>query len=157
MKKYLPVILLIFLISSCKENEESIENKNIEIFQKIKPKLENSITYLKKTYLLNKDFKSKNITTLIPFKKNWIRKNIYYDKFLGDSLLDNNIRIISLRKDLDCDSESLPDIYFEISSKSNRQYYYTYHFCRSKLEKSESLNYKLIPLDENWNLEIEKN
>ena len=94
-------------------------------------------------------------TLKIPNNKNYNRDNIYYDSHLNSLLRDDNIRLISLREDTSCNYSQL---FFEIKSVSGRQYFYVYRFCGSKFKQiSESLNYKLIPLNNKWSLEIEKN
>jgi len=156
MEKYLSLILIVTFFS-CSVKEKDIEAENIEIFHKIKPELQNSISHIKEKYLTNKGLTSKSVYSIIPAGKDGIRKNIYYDKLLGEKLLKYDILTIQLSNNSDCKTDIFPDIFFKILAKSNNQYYYTYHFCNTKYEKNESQNYKVIPLDEKWNLEIEKN
>lgn len=148
-------ISFIFLFASCEKSEKDIETENIKNFQSLKPKLEMSVTHIKKKYLINSYFELHKVSHIIPNETNKIRNNIYYDSFLGSLLKNENIRLISLRDDTSC---NYSELFFEIRSVSGRQYYYVYRFCGSNFKQiSESLNYKLIPLNKEWSLEIEKN
>lgn len=148
-------ILTIFLFASCEKSEKNIEIENIKNFKNLKPKLEMSVAHIKKKYLNNIYFKSYKVSHIIPNDINSVRNNIYYDSFLGSLLKNDNIRLISLRDDTSC---NYSELFFEIKSVSGRQYYYVHQFCSSKFKQtSESLNYKLIPLNNKWSLEIEKN
>lgn len=151
---------IIFFFYSCKKSEENIELENIENFQRIKPKLENSVSYIRKKYLINEYFKSRKVSNIIPNKTNYgVRDNIYYDKFLGDLLEKSGVRMVSLRDNTYCDdSETNTELFFIVNSKSSRQYYYVYRFCNAGIDKIESsLNYKVIPLNKNWTMDIEIN
>jgi len=153
-------ISIFFFFNSCKKSEENIEIENIENFQKIKPKLESSVLYIRQKYLINEYFKSHKVSYIIPNKSNYgVRDNIYYDKILGNLLEKSDIRLISLRDNTYCDdSETNTELFFIVNSKSTRQYYYVYRFCNAGIDKTESsLNYKVIPLNKNWTMDIEIN
>lgn len=158
MFKYKLICLVLFLVCiSCKKEEEVIEKENIDNFYEIQSSFDKSTTYINENYLNNKLFS--NRIRLVPNDSSFIRKNIHYDKYLGN-LLTKNIMSISIRENTSCmnNSELQFELFFEIKSKSYRQYYYVYRYCDSNFkEASESLNYKSIPLNKNWSLEIEKN
>jgi hypothetical protein len=154
--KWTYFILLLFCIS-CEKKEGVIEKENIDSFYEMQSVLNKSVTYISENYLKSKSFS--NRIRIVPNDSNFVRKNIHYDKYLGN-LLTNDIIIISIRDGMSCMNNSkLPyELFFEIRSVSGRQYYYVYRFCGSNFKQiSESLNYKLIPLNNKWSLEIEKN
>lgn len=143
-------------ITSCKEDEESIERKNIDIFNNNKNNLSKSVRYIKIKFL--KNFNDICSIKIIPSNKDWIRNNIHYDKKLGIELKDTNVKVISFRKSNKKCQNDLIDIFFEIKPSSEFNYNYVYNFCiNSNLKIEENLNYKVIPINNNWNLEIEKN
>lgn len=156
---YTIFVLISFLFtSSCKKGENSIEKENIENLKKIKLNLDKSVLHIKNKYLNSEYSKSHNLFNIIPSDSNWVRNDIYYDKVLGNLLKDTNIRYISLRNIESCNNfESISQLFFVINQKSERQYYFVYNFCDFKHEIDESLNYKIIPFNEKWSLEIEKN
>lgn len=149
-------LILVCFFLSCEKKEKVIEQENINNFHETQVAFAKSTTYIHQKYIKSKFFTGK---ILIPNDSDFIRKNIYYDKYLGN-LLPNDIISVSFRNCSFCTNNSDLDIelFFEIESKSYQQYYYVYRYCDTNVKEiSESLNYKSIPINKKWSLEIEKN
>jgi len=154
MKKIIGIVILIIL-SSCAKYEETVEKENIKQFYNIKHELQTSSNYIRNIYLEKKNIDEERIN-IIPSLKSSKRKNIYYDSVLGNSLKKYKISVITCNKSLICGKNTY-DIFFKIKPESNHQYYYVNYDCVVKIPSSESMNYKVVALDDNWSLETEKN
>ncbi|QYS87091.1 hypothetical protein JJC03_03750 [Flavobacterium oreochromis] len=142
-----------FLVS-CDRDEKQIEKNNVDNFNKNSSKFDNSIAYIASKYFT----KNENVKVILS-DKNYQKNNIYYDSSLKTILKNTNIRLVNIYNNNPCQENKFPyELFFEINSTSSRQYYYVYRFCEHNyLNIDESLNYKVIPLNKNWKMDIEKN
>lgn len=153
---FIIIALIIMGIIFIPKNEAKIELENVTKFENIKDALEKSNYYIQKRYFNDSDFISNDLNHILPSKLDRKRSNIFYDKYLNNLLEDCNIRMISATKDSNCKNFQWKLTYEINSESSGATYYYIYQFCMSGNKLSESLNYKNVPLNDKWSLEIDK-
>jgi hypothetical protein len=154
MKHILAIVTLI-LLTACTKSEETVETENTQKFYAIKSELERATTYIQQNYLTKKNIYIGRFT-IIPSEETWQRKNIYYDSTLGDFLIKYDIRAVTCHISMVC-TENEYEIFFQIKDESNYRYYLAFHPCEVKTQPFESMNYKVVVLDNHWSLKIEKN
>lgn len=150
------VFIVSLVLFSCKKSEIKIEEEKLNVFSEKKEKLYKSVIYLQDKYFPIYAKENSSITIILS-DNNGVRNNIYYDNYLKKKLNDINIKSISFRKsNKECSGYDI-EIFYELYPLSERQYYYVFTFCDNNSKKiEESLSYKIIPLANNWKLEIEK-
>ncbi len=159
MRKIKLIFTLLIVISFCIACvNKKTEDDYIKDFNYIKFDLDKVINYVESKYFLRDDIK--NLINL-----NFILESIDYDleSVLTDdyitSILNEDIHSVSFHKTSNClEKYTFDEVRFQLNGNSDYTYYYVYVFCSKKSnEIYESLNYKSLPLENKWFLEVEKN
>ncbi len=143
---------------SCKENEESIEKNLIVDFSLSKPNLDTVIKYVVNKYYNIENVKNYNRLQFILGRKTYQKNSVFSDTIVTNKLERASIIDVSFEKGSFClDKYAYDFVRFKLKVKGSYcQYYYVYEFCPPHQMEVSSQNFKSIPLDTNWSLQIEK-
>ena len=152
------IFLLIPFFFSCNLNNESIERNYKQSFLSLKAKLDKSIKYVEEKYYSDKKIKSLNRLQFILDDGSYMKGTIFTDNTLSKQFEETIIYNISFEKSSQClDKYAFDIVKFKLKNEGQSyQYYYVFEFCPLRHEIVDTPNFKSIPLDAHWFLEIEK-
>lgn len=166
MIKKVPFIIILLVIGSCNTGSDkriSFEEKKILEFKQIKYALDSIIKLVVEEYYPIAEAEGKNSIDFVMGKRKYKRSNIISDPTISSLIKKSGDEIvfISFEKTFRCLGNFKYDrARFEIKKSGLKdQYYYIYDFC-PLLDGSKTIdnkNFKSVPLEESWYLEVEKN
>ena len=156
---YLFVIISLFTsLISCKQNEDIIEKNLMYDFLLLEPKLDQVINHVVSRYYSIGKLQNYNRLQFILSDKMYNKRNVFADTLITNTLQNFHIANITFEKGSFClDRYEYDFVRFKLYTKGNFQYYYVYEFCPLFQGSVDGLNFKSVPLNSNWSLQIEKN
>ncbi|MBC6490652.1 hypothetical protein ACFSQD_18135 [Flavihumibacter stibioxidans] len=158
--RFISIVLMfcVVIFFSCKMDDNSVEKALISDFPITKPYLDTVIKYVVNKYYDSESTKSYNRLQFILGEKAYHNGSIFSDMIISNFLRQTSVVDISFEKGSFClDKYAYDFVRFKLKAEGNFQYYYVYEFCPLHQNAVSTPNFKSIPIDQKWSLQIEKN
>jgi hypothetical protein len=151
------VMLFVTIICSCKQSDNVIEGKIVSDFSLVNSNLNEIIQYVVTNYYTRENTNNYNSLQFVLSEKIYRKGNIFSDTLITNRLRNSAIINISFEKGSLClDKYGYDFVRFKLRSHGSYQYYYVYEFCPPNQNAVDNPNFKTIPLNSNWSLQVEK-